>query len=72
MTIYEIIGFSLLFIGIMELFLGIALLRNNPRHSPVQKAVTALALFSASASTQSSAHCAWMCHGYTGPSGPTH
>ncbi len=47
MTIYEIIGFSLLFIGTLELFLGIILIRNNPRQSPVQKAVTALALFSA-------------------------
>jgi PAS domain S-box-containing protein len=53
MTIYEIIGFSLLFIGILELFLGIILLRNNPRRSPVQKAVTALALFSAAFSVTS-------------------
>ena len=53
MTIYEIIGFSLLFIGTLELFLGIILLRNNPRQSPVQKAVTALALFSAAFSLTS-------------------
>jgi PAS domain S-box-containing protein len=53
MTIYEIIGFSLLFIGTLELFLGIILFRNNPRHDPVQKAVTALALFSAAFSLTS-------------------
>jgi len=53
MTLYEIIGLSLLFIGTLELFLGIILLRNNPRHSPVQKAVTALALFSAAFSLTS-------------------
>ena len=53
MTIYEIIGFSLLFIGTLELFLGIILLRNNPRKSPVQMAVTALAFFSAAFSITS-------------------
>jgi PAS domain S-box-containing protein len=53
MTIYEIIGFSLLFIGTLELFLGIILLRNNPRQNPVQRAVTALALFSAAFSLNS-------------------
>jgi PAS domain S-box-containing protein len=53
MTIYEIIGFSLLFIGTMELVLGIILLRNNPRQSAVQKAVTALALLSAAFSITS-------------------
>ncbi len=53
MTTYEIIGFSLLFIGTLELFLGIILLRNNPRQSPVQKAATALALFSAAFSLTS-------------------
>jgi len=53
MTISEIIGFSLLFIGTLELFFGIILLRNNPRQDPVQKAVTALALFSAAFSITS-------------------
>lgn len=53
MTIYEIIGFSLLFIGTLELFLGIILLRNNPRKNLVQSAVTALALLSSAFSLTS-------------------
>ncbi len=53
MTIYKIIGFSLLFIGTLELFLGIILLRNNPSKNLAQKAVTALALLSAAFSLNS-------------------
>jgi PAS domain S-box-containing protein len=44
---YEAIGYPLIVVAALELLLGYLLLRQNPRDNPSQKAVAALAFFSA-------------------------
>ena len=46
-SIFQTIAIPLYLIAALEISLGIILLRNNPRRSRVQKAVTALSFFSA-------------------------
>jgi PAS domain S-box-containing protein len=43
----QILGYPLLLIGVLELFLGFLLLKYNPRHSPVNRAVAFFSFFSA-------------------------
>ncbi|OGW41249.1 MAG: hypothetical protein A2X57_01580 [Nitrospirae bacterium GWD2_57_8] len=47
MTYYQIISYPLFLIGGLEIFLGLLLLRNNPRNSPVNRSVAVFAFFSA-------------------------
>jgi PAS domain S-box-containing protein len=46
-NLFHVIGYPLFLIAALEITLGIILLRNNPRKSRVQNAVTALSFFSA-------------------------
>jgi signal transduction histidine kinase len=48
MNLLQIIGIPLLVISVLELLLGVILLRQNPRNSPVHKSVAALSFFAAS------------------------
>lgn len=47
MGLYEIIGYPLLLVGVLEVVLAAVLLRQNPRKSPVNRSVAAFAFFSA-------------------------
>ncbi len=47
MNLHVILGYPLLFVAVLELLLGIVLLRENPRNSRVNKAVAAFSFFSA-------------------------
>ena len=47
MNLHVILGYPLLFVAVLELLLGIVLLRQNPRNSRVNKAVAAFSFFSA-------------------------
>jgi len=48
MNLFQIIGAPLLVISALEFLLGIILLRENPRNSPVNKSVAAISFFAAS------------------------
>ncbi len=47
MNRYELFGYPLFFVVALEIFLGLILLRQNPRNSPVNKAVAVFAFASA-------------------------
>src|SRR5512135_1532706 len=47
MNLYYVFGYPLFFIAALELSLGIILLRQNPRNSPVNKSVAAFSFFAA-------------------------
>lgn len=47
MNVFEIIGYPLFLIAVSEIFLGVLLLRKNPRNSNVNKSFAALSFFSA-------------------------
>ncbi len=47
MNRYELLGYPLFFVVALEIFLGLILLRQNPRKSPVNKAVAAFSFASA-------------------------
>jgi signal transduction histidine kinase len=48
MNLPQIIGIPLLVISVLEFFLGVIMLRVNPRNSPVNKSVAAISFFAAS------------------------
>jgi signal transduction histidine kinase len=47
MSMHLVIGYPMLIVSALEIFFGIVLLRNNPRNSPVHKAVAAFSFFAA-------------------------
>ena len=47
MNLFEIIGYPLFVVSVLEIILGLILLKYNPRNSPVNKALAAFSLFAA-------------------------
>ncbi len=47
MNLFKIIGYPLFVVSVLEIILGLSLLKHNPRNSPVNKALAAFSFFAA-------------------------